>query len=189
MTKNKKKMRRWLRRRRQASINRARRCFDLLLLAWTSDDPTVTENIRREYRRQCELRWSYRAIHNARGNWSHFEELKPQLLEALRAFQKDPLQVDLSGKSHNPDGTLTSFLWSLQTALQPDKSRLHPLLDFCDHYQKVHLRRGLVIYCGLLLRGLRTVAPADPRQLILYLLSASPRLRASVVKNPTPAEK
>lgn len=68
---------------------------------------------------------------------------------------------DVSGKCHNPDGTLTALLWKMQEAWQPDKSCLYPLLDFCEHYQRVFLRRGLVIYCSMLLRLIEANAPGE----------------------------
>ncbi len=42
--------------------------------------------------------------------------------------------------------------------MAPNKSRLDPFLDFCDHYQRVFLRRGLLIYCGMLLRSIEANA-------------------------------
>ena len=70
----------------------------------------------------------------------------------MRQFRKNPCMTDLNGKMH-ADGTLTDYLWKLQSAMQPDQRRIDPLLDFCEHYQKVHLRRGLLIYCAILLKS------------------------------------
>jgi hypothetical protein len=58
---------------------------------------------------------------------------------------------DLNGVCHNPDNRLSSFLWQLQAGLQPNHQRLDPLLDFEEHFQKVFLRRGLIIYCTTIL--------------------------------------
>jgi len=69
----------------------------------------------------------------------------------MRQFRRDPFQTDLNGKCHNPTGHLTEFLWKLAEAVNEDKSRLYPFLDFEEHHQKVFLRRGLVIYCKLIL--------------------------------------
>jgi hypothetical protein len=55
----------------------------------------------------------------------------------------------------------------VQAAWQPDRSRLDPLLDFEEHYQKVFLRRGLVIYCELLLDELKPKRPVAHPELVL----------------------
>jgi hypothetical protein len=85
----------------------------------------------------------------------------------MSRYHRDPVQEDQSGKCHNPDGTLTAFLWQLQLAIQPDRSCLSPLLDFCEHYQRVFLGRGLIIYCSMILRELEKPTPDDPRQIAL----------------------
>lgn len=105
------------------------------------------------YISECEARWHGPALRDARSNWTAFEELKPVLTEALLAYHRDTQLEDVTGRLHNPDGTLTSYLWKFQDTLQSDKSCLHPLLDFEEHYQKVFLRRGLLIYCAMILRG------------------------------------
>jgi hypothetical protein len=112
---------------------------------------------RAEYLALCKARWSGPALGDARHNFNDFNEINEHLVEAMRAFHRDPMQEDISGKCLNPDGTLTEFLWKLQTGINPDKSSLRPLLDFEEHFQKVFLRRGLVIYCTLILRNLETV--------------------------------
>lgn len=113
---------------------------------------------RAHYVAECEKRWHGAALQNARRNWRDFQELRPELLEALRSYRRDPMQTDIGGKCHNPDGTLTAFLWKLQEALQPSRSCLHPLLDFEEHFQKIFLRRGLIIYCSMILRELEAHA-------------------------------
>ena len=115
---------------------------------------------RAAYLTECEKRWYGPALRDARANWSDFQELKPTLTEALRKYRHDPCLEDLSGKLHNPDGTLGSFLWRLQESLEPNRSCLLPLLDFEEHYQRVFLRRGLIIYCTMLLREMEATSDA-----------------------------
>jgi hypothetical protein len=50
------------------------------------------------------------------------------------------------------EATLTSMVWVMQTAIEPDQSHLHPCLDFEEHFQKIFIRRGLMIYLTLLLK-------------------------------------
>ena len=106
---------------------------------------------RQIYRAECRKRWDGPALMDAVGNWTHWESIRQELCEAMRQFRKNPHMTDLNGKMH-ADGTLTDYLWKLQSAMQPDKGRLDPLLDFCSHYQKCHLRRGLLVYCSILLK-------------------------------------
>ena len=101
---------------------------------------------------ECRKRWHGPALRDAFSNWSHWQSIRSDLLEAMRQFRRNPCMTDLNGKDH-ADGTLTDYLWTLQSAMQPDQRRIDPLLDFCEHYQKVHLRRGLLIYCTMLLRS------------------------------------
>ena len=123
---------------------------------------------REAYVAECEQRWHGPALRDARSNWQDFEELRDTLLEAMREYKRNPGQKDLSGKYHNPDTTLTSFLWKLQETLQPDKSCLYPLIDFEENYQRCFLRRGLIIYCSGLLREIET-PKHDPNQFDLTL--------------------
>lgn len=113
---------------------------------------------RAHYVAECEKRWFGPALADARRNWRDFHELKPTLVAALREYRRDPMQEDISGKCLNPDGTLTAFLWRLQESLEPNRSCLHPLLDFEERHQKIFLRRGLIIYCTMLLRELEARA-------------------------------
>lgn len=119
---------------------------------------------RQTYNAECAQRWEGPALNDARRNWGHFEELRPLLEPALRAYLRDPSLEDVRGVKHNPEGTLTAMLWKLQESMQPDGSRLSPLLDFEERYQKVFLRRGLVPYCKLLLRDMETVELERPEQ-------------------------
>lgn len=119
---------------------------------------------RETYRTECEKRWDGPALRDARGNWEHWQEHHEALEEAMRKFKRDPMQEDMAGKFHNPTGRLTDFLWILQTAWK--ESGLAPLLDFCEHYQRVHLRRGLLIYCTMILREIERPQPEESAGLI-----------------------
>ncbi len=115
----------------------------------------ATGDFTREiYVLHCQQRWGGPALADARRNWTHFQSIHAELSEAMRAFLRDPFQEDLFDRKHNADGTLTAFLWNLQTVLAPSDSSLFPLLDFEEHFQRVFLRRGLIIYCSMLLRQL-----------------------------------
>lgn len=107
------------------------------------------------YKERCGHRWGGDAYRNAVGNWKLWREIHDDLEKALRVFARNPEMEDMGGKAHNPDGTLTAFLWKLQEAWEPNRGRLYPLLDFCERYQTVHLGRGLVIYCAMVLDAIR----------------------------------
>ena len=124
---------------------------------------------RAHYNDQCALRWSGEPLRDARRNWHHYQGMQGDLVTALLAYKRNPMLHDGGEFYGNPDGTLTSFLWKLQDAWQPDKSCLAPLLDFCDHYQKIFLRRGLLIYCTTILRHLEAGEPLNPAQATLPL--------------------
>lgn len=115
---------------------------------------------RMEYRRRCERRWSGVCFRDAAGNWPDFESMREDLTAALRQFRGNPLLKDVAGRCHNESGSLKDFLWRLQSAWQPDPVRLDPLLDFCEDTQSVHLRRGLLFYCELILEALERVPAA-----------------------------
>ncbi len=114
--------------------------------------PPPGDFTREVYALHCNQRWGGPALADAKRNWTHFQSIHAQLVEAMRAYRRDPFQEDVVGRKHNADGTLTAFLWNLQTALAPAESSLFPLLDFEEHFQRVFLRRGLLIYCSMLLR-------------------------------------
>lgn len=107
---------------------------------------------RAEYRQLCEKRWFGEPRQDALRNWVAFQAIRDRLIVALWAFHRDRYMEDLGGQFRNPDGTLTKMLWTLQTAIEPDQSRLHPLLDFEETFQTIFLRRGLLIYCQLILQ-------------------------------------
>ncbi|RRJ96812.1 hypothetical protein Ga0100231_023890 [Opitutaceae bacterium TAV4] len=106
--------------------------------------PTPTRNpVRRDreaYNAECALRWHSDCLRNARRNWNVFEAHYTELVEIIRPYLRDNSVKDIHDKSLNPQGTLTAWLWV--------NSDAHPWLwDFCEHYQKCHLRRGLIAYC------------------------------------------
>lgn len=121
----------------------------------------------KQYRAECALRWRGPALRDAYDNWLDFEELKPTLLEAMRGYVRNPFMKDLAGECHLPDGTLTAHLWKLQQSLEPDRSCLLPLLDFEERYQRVFLRRGLLLYCSLLLKEINAPAATPDNQEVL----------------------
>lgn len=121
------------------------------------------------YREECRKRWVGRFLHNALYNWNDFQEMHQAILEAMQAFRRDPFQMDITDKFHNPDGTLTTYLRKMQDTLQPDQSRLYPFLDFEEHFQKVFLRRGLIIYCTMILRELEKPEQSNSSQITLNL--------------------
>jgi hypothetical protein len=109
--------------------------------------PAAKESIpftREYYTMRCRAHWDREPLRDAIGNWSHFRELHEALSEAMRRFKSE-------GR-----GSLKPFLWDLQKQISPNQNTLHPLLDFCDHYQRIFLRRGLVIYCEMILAQLET---------------------------------
>lgn len=123
---------------------------------------------RTAYRNECRARWSGFPLGDAMGNWQRFVDRHEILEESMRAFHRDPQLEDAAGKCHNPDGTLTACLWKLARAAEPDAHRLGPFLGFCEHYQKVHLARGLMIYATLILRELeQTSRITEPDTLVL----------------------
>jgi hypothetical protein len=109
-----------------------------------------------EYHGECSQRWYGDALADALHNWRRWKEMHDYLTEAMRQYLRNPFQRDMGDRCFNPNGTLRGFLWHCQIALQPDRSRLDPLLDFEEHYQKIFLKRGLIIYCSDILRSLET---------------------------------
>ena len=103
------------------------------------------------YRQSCQQRWGRIALRDALDNWENFEELRETFTTWCEHYRRDPMMY-VGQKAHNPDGTLTSMVYVMQSALAPDKSHLHPCLDFEEHFQTVFIRRGLLIYLTLLLQ-------------------------------------
>lgn len=107
---------------------------------------------RKEYVNRCRQRWHGFALRDALSNYATYKKHHDYLIEAMREYLKNPGQHDGAEKWYNPSGNLTSFLWNCQKAINP--SGLYPFLDFEEHFQKVFLRRGLLIYCELILNQL-----------------------------------
>lgn len=109
---------------------------------------------RQQYYALCEQRWYGEALRDAKKNWLDWYKMHSKLRHAMKEFRDNPGMRGVSGEYHNPDCTLTAYLWKLQEAWQPDKSCLMPFLDFEENFQKVFLRRGLIAYCTLILKSL-----------------------------------
>lgn len=124
---------------------------------------------RAEYLVLCRARWDGWCLADARRNFADFVEIHDQLVEAMKSFHHDPLQRDINDKCLNPGGTLTAFLWKLQSAIEENKSSLYPLMDFNESSQTVFLRRGLIAYCTLVLRNLETLEVASDETMALPL--------------------
>lgn len=108
---------------------------------------------RKEYLRECEARWEGPALMDARRNWRIFEEAHDALVAILVPYLRDNWIKDISGKCHNPDGTLTAWLWKCSA-----DSENWWIWDFCEHYQKCHLRRGLIAYAKQVIREIEANA-------------------------------
>lgn len=164
----KKKLRRWQKRSFKQRARRIRIHFATVLLpAWlNTDDPTATAAVHKQYRQRCVQRWYGPALYDARANWSYWNDLKPHLLEAMRSFHADRFQQTMDEKYQNPTGTLTDFIWKLQKCFDADGAPIY-LIDFEERYQQCFLKRGLLIYCELLLRAIEAPPLSDKRQLTL----------------------
>lgn len=89
-------------------------------------------------------RWDREALRDARSNWGLFQRHHGDIVALLKPYLADNWCPDLNGKSRNPEGTLTSWLWKCSEA--------NPFIwDFCVHYQRCHLRRGLIIYSKMVI--------------------------------------
>lgn len=115
----------------------------------------------KEYKKECEERWYGVALHDALTHWKEWEGMRDYLTDAMKQFRRNPFQTDGNGKYYNPDGTLSKFLWNCQEAIDPTHTKLNPFLDFEEHYQKIFLRRGLIIYCKALLEEIEFLIPKD----------------------------
>ena len=103
---------------------------------------------RKAYVKEVKLRWDGEPLRDAVSNWRLFEEHHGEISEFVRMYLRDPFCADLSGKSHNPEGTLTSWFWKLSDA--------NPFIwDFCEHYQTCHLRRGIIQYAKQIIAELK----------------------------------
>ena len=106
---------------------------------------------RVNYVAECEKRYGGWTLQDALDNWFDFEERREVFGQWCDHFRRDP-QLRVGPKAHNPAGTLTGMVWVMQSALDPDRSCLHPCLDFEEHFQVFFIRRGLMAYLTLLLR-------------------------------------
>lgn len=113
------------------------------------------------YRDECAKLWDREALRNALANWILFQRHHANLVAILRPYLADSMVPDLAGTYQNPEGTLTAWLWKCSAA--PENSWIW---DFCEHYQKCHLSRGLIIYCKMLIAELKATEP-DPSSLLL----------------------
>lgn len=92
-------------------------------------------------------------LRDARRNWYEFERNRELFTRWVRHYQEDPL-LQVNGKSHNPEGTLSGMVWLMQRSVDPTRTQLFPCLDFEEKFQKVFIRRGLICYLSLLLKEL-----------------------------------
>lgn len=106
---------------------------------------------RANYVESCRLRYHGQFLRDAVDNWGDYEEQRETFDSWIQHYSRDPY-LRVGDKSHNPQGTLTEMIWLMQTAINPDRSCLFPCLDFNDHHQSVHIRRGLIQYLTLLLK-------------------------------------
>lgn len=103
-------------------------------------DGAVLPITKERYVDACRKRWSGIHLNDAVGNWRTWRKWHEALEKALPRY--------VGGEAP----TLTEFIWKLHGKVQPDKASLYPFLDFEEHFQTVFVRRGLLIYCGMILR-------------------------------------
>lgn len=99
------------------------------------------------------MRWDGEAFLDAVKNWIVFEDHHEDIVGILAPYLRDCWVSGVGGEMHNPEGTLTAWLWKCSAA--------HSFIwDFCEHYQRAHLRRGLIAYCKQVIREIE--AKPDP---------------------------
>ena len=108
---------------------------------------------RANYIESCKERYHSWTMTDARENWEIFEEHRETFRAWCDHYRRDPM-LFVGAKAHNPLGTLSAMVWVMQVAIEPDRSRLCPCLDFEENFQTVFIRRGLMIYLTLLLKEL-----------------------------------
>lgn len=111
---------------------------------------------RKAYNDAVALRWEGDCLRDAKRNWHRFEANYENLVAILRPYLRDCWCPDLAGESRNPRGTLTAWLWRCT-----DNNQNSWIWDFCNHYQRCHLRRGLIIYCKMVIAELTTPQTED----------------------------
>lgn len=120
--------------------------------------PTCT---RMNYIESCKARYHTWTMTDARRNWDIFEEHRETFRAWCDHYRRDP-QMFVGVKAHNPEGTLSAMVWVMQVAINPDRSVLSPCLDLEEHFQKIFIRRGLIIYLTLLLNELEGIMELPP---------------------------
>lgn len=116
---------------------------------------------REAYNAEVAQRWFDGPLSDARRNWCQFEEHQEELVAILLPYLRDPQCEDVGGTSRNPQGTLTAWLW-----VNCDGNPW--IWDFCVHYQKCHLRRGLIAYCKQLIQAIEAAKAPAEGQLFLF---------------------
>lgn len=106
------------------------------------------------YKAKVQERYHSWTLQDAMRNWHDFEEHRETFAAWAKHYARDPW-LEINGKPHNPEGTIGSMIWVMQQAIEPDRSRLHPCLDFDEDLQKCFIRRGLYIYMELLINEVR----------------------------------
>lgn len=104
-----------------------------------------------QYQIQCGQRWVGTALADAHSNWELFERHHKDLVVILEPYLKDSGVHDLSGNSLNPRHTLTAWLWKCAESQENSW-----IWDFCSHYQKAHLSRGLIQYCKMVIHEMKS---------------------------------
>ena len=109
---------------------------------------------RDNYKASCRERYHSQWLADALANWEIFEEHRDTFRAWCSHYRRDAC-LYIGAKAHNPQGTLSSMVWVMQVAIEPDRSRLWPCLDFEEHFQTAFIRRGLMIYLTLLLKEMQ----------------------------------
>lgn len=109
------------------------------------------------YRLQCAHRWTGPALEDACANWELFEAHYADVAAIVKPYLKDNRVHDIVGRSLNPGGSLTSWLW--QCAAAQENSWIW---DFCSHYQRTHLARGIIPYCKMVIAEINATQDANP---------------------------
>ena len=91
------------------------------------------------YKAEVEMRWYGDPLWDALENWKLFEEHRADLKHIIRVYLRDNWVEGFCDDCYNPEGTLTAWLWQCS-------DRHWWLWDFCNHYQRCHLRRGAIAY-------------------------------------------
>jgi hypothetical protein len=121
---------------------------------------------RRRYMEEVGIRWTGPALRDAKGNWRLFRAHQRDLLWIIKIYLRDPGVLDLNSKWHNPECTLTAWLWKCSAARAN-----WWITDFCEHYQRFHLRRGIIEFSRQLIDRIKRPVRQNRNQLDLtYML-------------------